>query len=347
MRASELTTLECTGEKIVYDLALDAAVCAGDIPAAEKALKAGADINAVSLAIPVIQKNTAMVQCLVSNGINIDGQDPQGRTGLYTACAEGLNDIADLLLGLKADPFIVVTAVGSPLYHAGDTALHAACRNQNCSPYTIKKILSEADRRRRSRQFVNTTNSDGESCLHPLLNRIDFNDETITILNEILRRGGNTNLQDRRTMATPFHKACGPKTDREKHMATLTLLLKAGGNPEIADKNGLKVKERALDRRIFFDITNLQAIDSASQKATDALVAMMRAAKLTPAAATMMRCDSDCAICLEPIPSGTEMTLPCNHTFHSSSCLDRWFTEQRGKNLPRSCPMCRNPISGH
>ena len=344
IQASELATLERTAKQITYDLALDAAVCAGNIPAAERALKAGANINTVALATPVLQHNTDMVRFLVGKGMNVDGQDPQGRTGLYAACAEGLNEIADLLLGKNADPFIVVTEVNNPLHRAGDTALHAACRNQKCSSDTITKILREADRRRRGRQFVNTTNADGESCLHPLLDRSDFDDETLTILKEILGRRANPNLQDRRTMATPFHKACGPKTDREKHLTALTLLLNAGGDPEIADKSGLKAREDASDRKILCDITNKKAIDSESQEATAALVAMKRAAKLAPAPAPVC-CDSECAVCLEPISSGA-VTLPCNHTFHGSSCLDRWFAGQRAKELPRSCPMCRNTNVG-
>ena len=48
-------------------------------------------------------------------------------------------------------------------------------------------------------------------------------------------------------------------------------------------------------------------------------------------------CD-ECAICLQPLRRHERVTtLPCEHTFHLSPCLQRWFRRSR------CCPLCREP----
>ncbi|KAA8909302.1 hypothetical protein FN846DRAFT_1009174 [Sphaerosporella brunnea] len=53
-----------------------------------------------------------------------------------------------------------------------------------------------------------------------------------------------------------------------------------------------------------------------------------------------------CSVCYEPLTPSTVATLsPCNHATLCSNCVTHWLSNQSAQSLPKTCPLCRSPIT--
>lgn len=109
------------------DQALFAAVSGGDAAALKKALKAGANVNALdstsrgALGLAARSGNVQMATALLDAGATIDAPDPIGFTPLMEAARDGKLDMVRLLAGRGADVKRRAAANGLEM-----TALHLA-----------------------------------------------------------------------------------------------------------------------------------------------------------------------------------------------------------------------------
>lgn len=317
-------------------LALNTAICTGNLMGVEAALNDGADITTARLEVAARNGHADIVRFLIERAKKsgtkarealINRQNEAGESALYAACARGFDSIAQYLLDEQANPFLTIY-VSHDLQAAGDTALTAAVRN--CSKTTIKALLEKG-----GRQLINTTNIRGQSCLHSLCNSETFDQE---LLSDFLDFGADPNVRDINGV-TPFQEACKIKRDRDSHSAALALLLGHGADPEIRDHLGKSALLKAQSGGILFDVTNRKVVLSTSPEGKQ----ILREMKKRPVAPAPAVCPVDCAVCWvgeEPHSRDRHATLHCNHSFHRD-CLDRWFAEQREKELMPSCPLCR------
>jgi uncharacterized protein len=96
------------GSPVAAGEALFDAVASGDIGAAERALRSGADVNgrasdqATALILATLGNQPSMVKLLLANGASIDARNSGGFTALHAAAYVGSSSIAELLLGKGA-----------------------------------------------------------------------------------------------------------------------------------------------------------------------------------------------------------------------------------------------------
>jgi hypothetical protein len=315
--------------------ALMTAVQAHDPVTALNALENGARSEEISLLFPAHTNDTEILKLLVakrkSSPDALDYQDDAGRSALYLACFNGNAEGAEFLLNAGASPFLTVSK--TDFFHTNrDTALNVACKK--CPRSTVELLLQKGGHR-----LVNTTNEHGRSCLHDVCKEQNINTDTLALL---LEHGGDANLRDNEGN-TPFHYACGAKSNKATQKEALALLMRHGADTTILNNKGRTGRVAGL----FLDITNHRVLDGLSQEALNLQREAKKAAQALAAATQAVEKQAKqvvCSICMgedETQDPHKHTTIACNHTY-DRDCLAAWIAAQQARHLPASCPLCRS-----
>ena len=224
------------------------------------------------------------VEAIIEHGADVNAVNNIGQTALWFACVDGQDSFVKILLDTGAEPNIVDKY--------GDSCLHAAIHGQ-CSTETIHKIVDHG-------AHVNAVNKDGAT---PLLLACSAAHEGVVRL--LLKAKADPNIADDDGDAS-LHAAaaadCSKETLQEvigcgadlnavnkrgitalllncfyRQMDSVKILLKAGADPTIADKEGFSCIHAAIDGRCSTDILQTLIrhgahIDAARKDGTNALL---------------------------------------------------------------------------
>ena len=216
---SELEEVDANGKSLTP---LCAAAKKGDLSAVKTLLAAGADPNAADTASsPPLQYaassgNISVVQALLAKGANARARDRVGSTALHAAAVDREVRIAEALLAAGADVNARTTDDVTPLMASIG------------SPYSDAKMSLTLIR---AGADVNIVDSNGETALW-----IAITDSSEEVIEELLRRGANPNVQARALGFpgyTPLHMAAINGSTK-----TVDLLRRYGADPAIRNDEG-------------------------------------------------------------------------------------------------------------
>ena len=204
-------------------------------------------------------------QAIIDHGVDVNATNKQNQTALLVACTQQNTDLINTLLNAGADPSIADTN--------GDTCLHQAV-TQSSSKAILQAIIdhgAEVNATNHENQtallpackegntdLINTllnagadpsiADTSGDTCLHKAVTQ-SFSK---AMLQEIIDHGAELNVKNN------VHQTALARRKKEKKEDAIHVLLNAGGNPNIANKNGNTCLHEAVTQ--YFSTPILQAI---------------------------------------------------------------------------------------
>ncbi|XP_067141743.1 ankyrin repeat domain-containing protein 7-like [Centruroides vittatus] len=169
------------------------------------------------LHMAISQGKKDIVSNLLSEDLDVNDQDAEGRTPLMNAVEYKQYDLLNYLIEQGAEV--------DHIDKNGNTALHIAL---DTGSYDMAHIIL------RQSPNVNVGRNDGLTPLHLAANLKQ--DKTIK---KILRQGAIVDIRDEQ-MRTPLMLAC-----KKGHLPSILLLLQRGANPALKDKHGWSAKDFA------------------------------------------------------------------------------------------------------
>lgn len=169
--------------------------------------------------------NVALVQALLEQTINLNATDSQGRTALTAAVAGNHLEVSKLLIDAGADPNLQDKQFNNALLLTGETGNVAI----------LKEVL-------RAKPDLSLTNRFGGTALIPAADRghVDY-------VRELLKTEINVNHINKLGW-TALLEAVILGDGGASHTEIVRLLLDAGADAQIADKDGVTALEHAQTR---------------------------------------------------------------------------------------------------
>ena len=224
------------------------------------------------------------VRAVIDHGGDVNAVNNRGQTALWFACADGHESIVKILLDAGADPNIT-DKYGDSCLHA---AIHGLCstkviqeihdhgaqvnavNNDGATPLLLACSTAQEEAVKlllRAKADPNIAYADGDTSLHASI-AADCNKETIL---ELIDYGADLNAINTRGR-TALLLGCF-----YRHLDSVTVLLRAGADPIIADEEGFSCLHAAVDGYCSKD--NLRAlidhgalIDATRKDGTNALL---------------------------------------------------------------------------
>jgi uncharacterized protein len=219
-----------------WNLALMAAVAAGDIGSIKSALDNGAKVNAgdregmTALAQAALRGDPNVVKFLIENGADVNSADIFGATPLIQASWAGHADVVEILVASGANPNIKSTLEVPSMKKKGVNALMAA--SMNGSTEVVQMLLNREVK-------LNQQDAEGQTAL-----MYGCKSDKPDVVKLLLSAGAKIELKDQ------FGRTALCVATMYGSIDAVALLLSAGANVDARDIHNKKpiVYASALDR---------------------------------------------------------------------------------------------------